>query len=105
MHFPAELQLHTRLPFGLCSRAACPPTWPAPPQVITASGFELARVTLVDGTGRSLLDELVLPGGPVLDHNTKYSGEGIGRGQEGGEGQGGGQQGGACGSICSRHIE
>lgn len=44
-------------------------------QVITAAGFELARVTLVDGQGRSLLDQLVLPQRPVLDHNTKYSGE------------------------------
>ncbi|PRW44608.1 small RNA degrading nuclease 5-like isoform X2 [Chlorella sorokiniana] len=42
--------------------------------VITAAGFELARVTLVDGQGRSLLDELVLPQNSVLDHNTKYSG-------------------------------
>lgn len=37
-------------------------------------GFELARVTLVDGDGRRLLDELVVPDHPVVDHNTKYSG-------------------------------
>ena len=52
-----------------------PSHWPLLPcQVITAAGFELARVTLVDGEGRSLLDQLVLPQRPVLDHNTKYSG-------------------------------
>jgi RNA exonuclease 1 len=46
---------------------------------ITAAGLELARVSLVAGDGRRLLDQLVVPDEPVLDYNTKYSG---------GEGQG-----------------
>ena len=53
--------------------------------VITAAGFELARVSLVDGSsGRRLLDQLVVPDSPVLDYNTKYSGGGGGGGGRGG---------------------
>lgn len=67
-------------------------------QVITAAGFELARVALVDGQGRLLLDELVLPQRPVLDHNTQFSGEGP---REGGWGQGE-QRGGSQASMAHR---
>ena len=43
--------------------------------VITGRGFELARVTAVDGDmGAARLDALVAPDAPVLDHNTRYSG-------------------------------
>lgn len=43
--------------------------------VITAQGFELARVTLLDGTnGTLLMDELVIPDNPILNYNTRYSG-------------------------------
>jgi RNA exonuclease 1 len=49
--------------------------------VITAAGFELARVSLVDGgSGRRLLDQLVVPDNPVLDYNSKYSGRVGGQG-------------------------
>ncbi|KAG1680781.1 hypothetical protein FOA52_008114 [Chlamydomonas sp. UWO 241] len=42
--------------------------------VITAHGFELARLTLVDGQGAVLMDEFVLPTNEVTDYNTRYSG-------------------------------
>ena len=40
----------------------------------TASGFEVTRVSLVDGAGDVLLDELVLPDSPIIEYHTRYSG-------------------------------
>ncbi|KAL5103915.1 Small RNA degrading nuclease 5 [Taenia crassiceps] len=42
--------------------------------VLTASGNELARVTMVDEIGCILLDRLVKPRNPVEDYLTRYSG-------------------------------
>ena len=42
--------------------------------VVTGAGFELARATLLGEGGQRLLDELVVPPNPVLDHNTAFSG-------------------------------
>ncbi|KAI9318358.1 ribonuclease H-like domain-containing protein [Dichotomocladium elegans] len=42
--------------------------------VKTASGSALARVTLVDEDGTTLLDEIVKPDEPVIDYLTEYSG-------------------------------
>jgi hypothetical protein len=35
---------------------------------------QLARVAVVDESGRTLLDELVIPERPVVDYKTQYSG-------------------------------
>jgi len=40
----------------------------------TAAGFEVTRVSLVDGGGEVLLDELVLPDTPIIEYHTRYSG-------------------------------
>lgn len=40
----------------------------------TCVGLELARVVLLDGAGELLLDLLVRPANPVLDHLTRWSG-------------------------------
>lgn len=42
--------------------------------IYTSLGTEVARATLVDGTGRVLLDQLCLPKGEVWDFATRYSG-------------------------------
>ena len=43
--------------------------------VITTGGLQLARASVVDSAGSVLMDELVVPPDPIVDHNTKYSGE------------------------------
>lgn len=42
--------------------------------VMTASGYNLARVSLLDGDGKVIFDELVKPLEPVTDYLTQYSG-------------------------------
>ena len=40
----------------------------------TKEGLELTRVSLVDGSGKILLDALVLPQDPILDYRSQWSG-------------------------------
>ncbi|XP_077545629.1 exonuclease GOR-like [Haemaphysalis longicornis] len=40
----------------------------------TIRGFEVTRVSVVDGNGTTVYDSYVTPGSPVLDYNTVYSG-------------------------------
>ncbi|KAK3818175.1 MAG: ribonuclease H-like domain-containing protein [Linnemannia gamsii] len=40
----------------------------------TTGGFELIRITVVDKLGKVIMDELVKPGHPVLDLNSRFSG-------------------------------
>jgi RNA exonuclease 1 len=42
--------------------------------VYTTEGSEVARVTIVDAHGDSLLDEFVKPENPILDYITSFSG-------------------------------
>ena len=42
--------------------------------VYTTASMELARVSIVDTKGTTLLDEFVLPRNKVLDYNTRFSG-------------------------------
>lgn len=44
------------------------------PQVYTTSGLTLARLTVLDASGQTILDERVVPQGTVLDLNTRFSG-------------------------------
>ncbi|CAL8330670.1 unnamed protein product [Merluccius merluccius] len=41
---------------------------------LTAKGNELARVSLVDSSGKCVLDELVQPPNPILNYLTRFSG-------------------------------
>lgn len=43
-------------------------------QVYTTEGSEVARVTLIDACGNSILDEFVKPKHPILDYSTSFSG-------------------------------
>lgn len=43
--------------------------------VLTTAGYEAARVTLLDGAGRRVLDGLVVPEHPVVDYVSHKSGE------------------------------
>ncbi|KAG0370002.1 RNA exonuclease 3 [Mortierella sp. AD032] len=40
----------------------------------TTGGFELIRISVVDKLGKIIMDELVKPGHPVLDLNSRFSG-------------------------------
>ncbi|KAF8965512.1 RNA exonuclease 3 [Entomortierella lignicola] len=40
----------------------------------TTGGFELIRISVVDNTGKPIMDELVKPKYPVLDLNSRFSG-------------------------------
>ncbi|CAM0136455.1 unnamed protein product [Umbelopsis sp. WA50703] len=41
---------------------------------LTASGLELARISLIDYASNVIMDEMVQPSHPVVDYMTKYSG-------------------------------
>ncbi|KAF9971317.1 RNA exonuclease 3 [Actinomortierella ambigua] len=71
--------LHARIPFvETPDRSSAP----APHVVVamdcemcyTAGGFEMVRISVVSGDGQIILDELVKPGHPVVDLNTRFSG-------------------------------
>ena len=64
---------------GGAPAAGAPPDWPRLLAVdcemcTTAAGAQLARVTVVDAAGATLLDEFVRPELPVMDYLTPFSG-------------------------------